>query len=258
MTKNKLIDMLFLIIVSAQTILMSVLFIVQILRIYYDNNAIFTREICKEYILQILPVIIIWIVIIIVSFIYSHIKKNPDKNIAKITNIVKLNNLERVCPKFDGELEEAYSLLKKENKKRKIALYINIVISILCSIMGLCYLLNVKHFKSDGDLAFQAVQMFIHLFPWVIITFISMIGYVLYEEYSAKKSIESIKFIIKNKGKKNNNLKYDKRKNLIMKIARLSITIIAVALIIHGVFNGGANDVLQKAINICTECIGLG
>ena len=28
--------------------------------------------------------------------------------------------------------------------------------------------------------------------------------------------------------------------------------------ILLGVENGGANDVLVKAVNICTECIGLG
>ncbi len=32
----------------------------------------------------------------------------------------------------------------------------------------------------------------------------------------------------------------------------------AVGLIIAGVFNGSARDVLYKAINICTECVGLG
>ena len=32
----------------------------------------------------------------------------------------------------------------------------------------------------------------------------------------------------------------------------------AVAFIIAGVFNGGASAVLSKAINICTECVGLG
>ena len=32
----------------------------------------------------------------------------------------------------------------------------------------------------------------------------------------------------------------------------------AAALIIFGIINGGARDVLIKAINICTECIGLG
>lgn len=32
----------------------------------------------------------------------------------------------------------------------------------------------------------------------------------------------------------------------------------AVALIVLGVWNGGARDVLAKAAKICSECIGLG
>ena len=32
----------------------------------------------------------------------------------------------------------------------------------------------------------------------------------------------------------------------------------ALALIVAGILNGSARDVLIKAINICTECIGLG
>lgn len=39
---------------------------------------------------------------------------------------------------------------------------------------------------------------------------------------------------------------------------RLILTAIALLFIILGVMNGGAKDVLIKAINICTECIGLG
>ena len=33
---------------------------------------------------------------------------------------------------------------------------------------------------------------------------------------------------------------------------------VAAALIVCGIANGGMRDVLVKAINICTECIGLG
>ena len=32
----------------------------------------------------------------------------------------------------------------------------------------------------------------------------------------------------------------------------------AVGFIVAGVFNGSARDVLYKAVNICTECVGLG
>ena len=257
MNKNKIIDKVFLIIVSAQTLLMSILFIVQVLRIYFGNNKTFTREICGEYLLQILPVIILWFVIIIVNYIYFYNKKNPNKEVAKMTYASKLYNFELMCPDYKEELNEEYSLLEKQKKNRKIAWIINIAILVVCSIMGLLYLLNVNHFKADGDLMEQAIKMSIHLLPWVIISFISLIVCTIYEEYSSKLSIEIIKEIMKINGRKpliatlkNNSLKVN--------IARISILVIAVVFIITGIFNGGASDVLQKAINICTECIGLG
>lgn len=41
-------------------------------------------------------------------------------------------------------------------------------------------------------------------------------------------------------------------------MARKILAGIGMALVAYGVANGGAMDVLTKAINICTECIGLG
>ena len=39
---------------------------------------------------------------------------------------------------------------------------------------------------------------------------------------------------------------------------RIALYILAAVMIVHGIRNGGMQDVLIKAINICTECIGLG
>lgn len=39
---------------------------------------------------------------------------------------------------------------------------------------------------------------------------------------------------------------------------RRFLIVVALLLIAVGAANGGARDVLVKAINICTECIGLG
>ena len=41
-------------------------------------------------------------------------------------------------------------------------------------------------------------------------------------------------------------------------VLRIVLLFAAASLIIAGILNGSANDVLQKAIRICTECIGLG
>lgn len=50
----------------------------------------------------------------------------------------------------------------------------------------------------------------------------------------------------------------DRANKILLLATRIAVGVIAITFIVVGVFNGGANDVLIKAINICTECIGLG
>ena len=50
----------------------------------------------------------------------------------------------------------------------------------------------------------------------------------------------------------------DKVNKILLLVARIAVGCIAVSFIIAGAVNGGADIVLTKAINICTECIGLG
>ena len=44
----------------------------------------------------------------------------------------------------------------------------------------------------------------------------------------------------------------------ILHIVQISVLVLAAAFVVLGIFNGGMEDVVQKAIKICTECIGLG
>ncbi len=41
-------------------------------------------------------------------------------------------------------------------------------------------------------------------------------------------------------------------------LLRAALAAVALMLIIAGIYNGSMKDVLYKAINICTECVGLG
>lgn len=256
MNKTNKLDKVFLLVTSFQTIILGIVFIIQVLRIYYGNNALFTREICAQYILEILPVIILWVLLIIGSFIYFNITNFKYKSVSKISNVTKLSNLERVCPLIDDE--EINNKLLNIKKKNLIAGIITIVITVISSVMGLCYLLNIKHFDPTGDLSLQAKNMSLHLMPWVIISFGAFIGYSFYKEFNAGIVCDILREVIKTNGKVIKNKVESKKKNLIMKISQISILCIAIAFIIIGISNGGAEDTLQKAINICTECIGLG
>ena len=253
--KNKnLINKILLLVMSFQTVLLGVAFIIQVLRIYFGNEKTFTREICGQYILEILPILVLWILLIIGSFIYFNITDFKYKNISKISNITKNTNLLRICPEIDDENIKLE--LNKIKKKNIIACSILLGVIVLSIIMGSCYLLNIKHFDPKGNLFDQAVQMSAHLMPWIILSFAAFIGYVFYIEFNAKMSSKILLEVIKTNGKvtkeeleKNNKYKV---------IIQVSILCIAVVMIIIGITNGGAEDVLQKAINICTECIGLG
>ena len=50
----------------------------------------------------------------------------------------------------------------------------------------------------------------------------------------------------------------DSKEKLIINIIRGVIALTAITFIIVGAINGEVGEVLNKAINICTECIGLG
>lgn len=54
------------------------------------------------------------------------------------------------------------------------------------------------------------------------------------------------------------NLSAEKNATRIVNGLRLAVLAVAICFIVIGIFNGSANDVLTKAIKICTECIGLG
>ena len=255
MQKNKLIDKLFLIVVSILTILIGIVFIVQVLRIYYGNNGDYTFDICGKYLLEMLPIMIIWILSLVFSSVYFNLKRSSNKSVAKVTYAYRYKFYESMYV-IDESFKNEYDFINKEKKKRKIALIINVVVLVICAGMSLGYLLNVKHFDSTGDLSKQAIDMGICLLPWVVISFGCLICTTIYEEFSYKKCIDVIKVFIKN-GKKEV-IKKDNNEQKIINVLRVTILTISIVLIIVGIFDGGAMDVLQKAINICTECIGLG
>lgn len=58
--------------------------------------------------------------------------------------------------------------------------------------------------------------------------------------------------------KANNASPADRKKINTLPIVRCAILAVAVCFIVLGIFNGGMKDVFDKAVAICTECIGLG
>ena len=133
--------------------------------------------------------IIIWILFVCVGGVMSYIKKIDDKNIAKSTNQMKLNSILCIIP--NDRIEENdndYLGLKKEEKKRKICWLIFFCILAVCLLFTSLFLFNPKNYELGGDQVKQALNVLIHVLPFIVIFFIALIGAIFYENYSYSKS----------------------------------------------------------------------
>jgi len=138
-----------------------------------------------------------------------------------------------------------------------------VAICLLSSIYPLIYLHNTDHFTSlDAQLNAQVLDAVIPSLCYAL----AALGYCcavrILSDVSCERAILYAKSIMllpapaaqkKPEGKQEKSLP-----RYAILVARIALLAVAVLMIVLGIFNGGMNDVLQKAIKICTECIGLG
>ncbi|MFR8332857.1 MAG: CD1871A family CXXC motif-containing protein [Oscillospiraceae bacterium] len=96
-------------------------------------------------------------------------------------------------------------------------------------------------------------QMLLHVAPWVVAAF----GVVLAAAYAWGRNVNrEIAALKGHVGRETSEQPTPRR--LPVGLLRAGLYGVAILFIVLGVMNGGLRDVLVKAINICTECIGLG
>ena len=138
----------------------------------------------------------------------------------------------------------------EENLRKKIQ-YGTAALIVGCAAVSLVYLLNRDNFTS-WDLETVMGQMLVHTIPWIIIAFGAMIVASVFCRRSMEREIALLK------GVSGNRAPEAAAKPSRVLFVRIALYALAITLIVLGINNGGMRDVLIKAINICTECIGLG
>jgi hypothetical protein len=147
-----------------------------------------------------------------------------------------------------SELPEAAN--KEETLRKKIRYGAAAVIG-ACAALSLVFLLNRENFTS-WDLELVMGQMLVHTIPWIIAAFAAVILAAVLCRRSMEREIRILKGIPGSKAVA------VAAKPSYLNPVRIILYALAVILIVTGIGNGGMRDVLVKAINICTECIGLG
>ena len=140
----------------------------------------------------------------------------------------------------------------EQRRRRNIRFTAGAVIC-ACAILAGIYLLNPENFASL-DLEAVVGSMMLHVSPWVVLALAAAAGASIANGQSVLREIEILRSAPQEKhppaastGKKRG-----------LPALRIALYAAAVVLIVLGVMNGGLWDVLVKAVNICTECIGLG
>ena len=143
-----------------------------------------------------------------------------------------------------------------QQKKRRILKIVGLVLLAVCSAVFLSYGLNSKNFHQSQINAsmLRAMGLFI---PCLAIPF----GYGIFSAYGQKKSIckeiELSKQAIA-AGAHSDTPAVMAKQNHSLLYLRLVLLCVGIAILVYGFFAGGTADVMTKAVNICTECVGLG
>lgn len=266
---------------SILTAVLAVLFISQSLSIFaagdFEQGA-YTRDIVAEKILLPSIVMLFWIAAVIVAFALSEafpVEARKAKTADEKGVLLRL--LGRVPKSADGCAE-----LKKIKKEEITRLVLRTAFVALCAVFAaVCaaYVFKEDNFPAS-DLNGEVFDMFKLVAPLLAIAAGAGIGLAMFEKYSVRRELAAVKALIaagekgcevKNPLKSVKILVFsDKIKAFLRKIGgalssnaglwtvRGIVIVLGIVFVILGVTNGGMRDVFVKAVNICTECIGLG
>lgn len=146
----------------------------------------------------------------------------------------------------------------KQQKSRRLHRKITAVLLLVCSTVFLTYAVNSGNFH-QSEINSSMIRAMYLLVPCVVIPF----GYAVFTAYYCSASIQKEIALMKQANaaapvKSGQAEPAPAGKASAETLLRYVLTAAAVVLLVYGFATGGTADVLTKAINICTECVGLG
>lgn len=243
-------------ILTAMLVIAGICLIVACLGIYHSGDKPFTPESVAAAFSGIALPVYLCLALILGGFILDgflpRTKKNtpPEKQYGAI--------LSRLAEKFDPNAchpELAKGILTQQ-RSRMIHRLITGALLVAGSVVFLRYGLNSANFHQTEITASMEKAMYV-LLPCMAVPY----GYAVFAAYHArssiKKEIELVKQAVAPGAATVKVAPKQSRTNAVLAV-RCVLLCGALVLLIYGFVSGGTKDVLTKAINICTECVGLG
>ncbi len=257
-------------ILAAMTVITGALFIWQVLDLYVSGvkageQVIFTRPEVFSRIARISPAFWIWVLMIIAGFVIWEVFPVKQKRTGYNEPRYALARLKKRIPDSVGEqLQDSFELVKREEKILKILWLCCAALGLAGIIYSVVYLATPSNFPNT-NVTHEVLNMALNVFTWAAAVFVAACGICIYEGISAKKQLPAArklaagnKVIERGHGKLYNKVMPVIRHKYFILGIRIAAGCIAVAFIIAGALNENMSRILEKAINICMECIGLG
>ena len=246
------------IVLSAMLIISGILMMAACVNVYKIGDRPFTLENISAEFSKIS--LFLWItgIAIVIGVILGVAFPGNNKKLKSMTS--KKVSLSRMLRKVNIHTarEDLVEKLDKEKKLCSILRIGAIIICIIASIPSVIYSFNMNNFGSEYD--DSVISACIRILASTLVVVGISIVYVILEDKSLGRQIEYAKEMLADSHEKFSNAEVEKPRKYkkLTLIIRISIVAVALIFIVLGILNGGMADVLSKAINICTECIGLG
>lgn len=239
---------------SAATLLLAAQLMVQCASIYFAGtsaenltpggvliSSIYSRESIAAHFSRMAWSVWLWLALLAAVLVMGRTKDAP---VLRAPTAYRLAMLERRV--------EATQEMRGEQKKRRQVILICAASCAVCAAAMALYMMDLGNFASR-DLEETVGRMVIHTAPWTV----AALAVIATAEILCGKSMER-EIALAQKAEKRPPAPKKTENERAMRILRAVLYAAALVMLAAGVMNGGMRDVLVKAVNICTECIGLG
>lgn len=271
-TKARLLKSVYNVTFSVLTVIVGALFIWQVWSMYLSagNKPAYSVERIATYFGQISAPVFCWLVSLLGNILLDLIFPDPTQKVkAYVDTTERLRNMQKRLPKdYDTSKIDVWDGL------RTAFWVLTFAECIFTAILALSHLFNENYIPIRTSAFFTEHHAVVDRLAFILILSLSCAVSVIIangiDVLATKKQTALLqKAFVENKGKllppAQNNVckckaameKFFESKAFILS-TRITIAVIGVVFVIWGICNGGLISVLDKAINICTQCIGLG
>ena len=257
--------------VSVMLVVTGVLFAYECYLIYKSGPSPFTRESIAEAFSHISVMTYITISLVVIGAgLHIFIPQSEEKLKGSRTPSVLVSTLAKRVNSYRLP-DDLTDKIEKERKLRRVLSVVRTVLLVLSATLPLIYLLNPANFPAEsGQYNAEILHGMLLYLAFLTPLAVYEVVYIVVNDASLNREYDLLKEAIKVGGVAD--FKIEEPISRVAKIrafikenekpitlgVRIAFVGCAVGFIIAGVINGGMTDVLNKAIKICTECIGLG